>query len=76
MGTSAAGSPPGRREGEPWERSPRLRARCRSGRAAQRVLAYADAHERAERAREAAEAARREGYITGEEMDELRGELA
>lgn len=31
-----------------------LRARCRSGRAAQRVLAYADAHERAERAREAA----------------------
>ena len=31
-----------------------LRARCRSGRAAQRVLAYADAHERAVRAREAA----------------------
>ena len=31
-----------------------LRARCRSGRAAQRVLAYADAHGRAERAREAA----------------------
>lgn len=31
-----------------------LRARCRSGRAAQRVLAYADAHERAERARGAA----------------------
>lgn len=29
-----------------------------------------------ERAREAAEAARHEGYITGEEMDELRGELA
>lgn len=29
-----------------------------------------------ERAREAAEAARREGYITGEEMDDLRGELA
>ena len=31
-----------------------LRAKCRSGRAAQRVLAYADAHERAVRAREAA----------------------
>ena len=31
-----------------------LRARCRSGRAAQRVLAYADAHEHAVRAREAA----------------------
>lgn len=31
-----------------------LRARCRSGRTAQRVLAYADAHERAVRAREAA----------------------
>ena len=31
-----------------------LRARCRSGRAAQRVLAYADAHERAVRACEAA----------------------